>query len=112
MMTKITVTPGSLNVFADIGWPDAEVHFLKAQIVFELYTITKARKLTQAKAGAIMGISQPEVSRMFRGQFREYSVERLMDFLTAFGRDVDIVVRRSNGKKRNKGAITFVPEAA
>lgn len=111
-MTKITVTPGSLNVFADIGWPDAEVHFLKAQIVFELFTIVKGRKLTQAKAGAMMGISQPEVSRMFRGQFSEYSVERLMGFLTAFGRDVDIIVRPTTGRKRSKGAITFVPEAA
>ena len=48
---------------------------------------------TQAQAGKRMGISQPEVSRMFRGNFREYSVDRLMEFLTRFDRDVEIVVK-------------------
>ena len=85
---------GSGNVFADIGVANAEGHFLKAQIVTEIHKAIKARKLSQAKAGAMIGITQPEVSRMLRGHFREYSVERLMRFLTAFDRDVDIVIRR------------------
>ena len=49
--------------------------FLKAQIVAEIYRLTNERKLTQAEAGNVMGITQPEVSRMFKGNFREYSVE-------------------------------------
>jgi predicted XRE-type DNA-binding protein len=58
-----------------------------------------------------MGITQPEVSRMFKGQFREYSVDRLMGFLTGFDRDVEIVVRpRKKGGKA--GRITFSPVAA
>ena len=65
---------------ADLGLPHADAHSLKAQIVTELYRLTNARKLTQAKASAIMGISQAEVSRLFKGRFREYSVERLMAF--------------------------------
>lgn len=81
------------NVFADLGIPDAEIHYLKAQIVAELYRLTRERRLTQSAAGAVMGISQPEVSRLFKGVFREYSVERLLTLLTAFDRDVDIVVR-------------------
>lgn len=88
---KIHETTG--NIFAELGLPDAGTHFLKAQIVAELYRLTTELKLTQSKAGEIMGISQPEVSRMFRGTFREYSVERLMGFLTAFNQDVEIVVR-------------------
>jgi predicted XRE-type DNA-binding protein len=84
---------------------------LKAQIVSEIYRLTNERKLTQAKAGKLMGITQPEVSRMFRGQFREYSVDRLMGFLTAFDRDVEIVVRPH--KKGSKAArIRFSPMAA
>jgi predicted XRE-type DNA-binding protein len=67
------------NIFADLGLPDAGNHFLKAQIVAELYRLTTERKLTQAKAGNLMGISQPEVSRLFKGHFREYSIERLFD---------------------------------
>jgi predicted XRE-type DNA-binding protein len=93
MTRKIKVETGSGNIFADLGLPDAETHFLKAQIVAKIYRLTKERKLTQAAAGKRMGITQPEVSRMFRGNFREYSVDRLMEFLTAFDRDVEIRVR-------------------
>ena len=93
MTRKIKVEEGSGNIFADLGLADAETHFLKAQIVSEIYRLTNERKLTQAAAGKLMGISQPEVSRLFKGNFREYSVERLMGFLTAFDRDVEIVAR-------------------
>ena len=99
------------NIFADLGLPDANVHFLKAQIVAELYRLCTARKFSQTKVGILMGISQPEVSRLFKGHFREFSVERLMTFLTAFNRDVEIVVRSS--KPRSKaGRISFTSEAA
>ena len=81
------------NIFADLGHPDADGHYFKAQIVAELYSLSQQRKLTQARAGELMGISQPEVSRLFKGHFREYSVDRLMTFLTAFDRDVEIVSR-------------------
>ena len=92
MTRRMKVEAGSDNIFADLGLPDAENHFLKAQIVSEIYRLTGERKLTQARAGKLMGISQPEVSRMFKGHFREYSIDRLMGFLTAFDRDVEIVV--------------------
>src|SRR6266481_3515480 len=93
MAPKVKVEVASGNIFADLGLPDADTHFLKAQIVAEIYRLTSQRKLTQAQTGKLIGISQPEVSRMFKGNFREYSVDRLMAFLTAFDRDVEIVVR-------------------
>src|SRR5712691_1106850 len=108
MARKVKVEVGSGNIFAYLGLPDADTHFLKAQIVSEIYRLTNERKLTQARAGKLMGISQPEVSRMFKGNFREYSIDRLMGFLTSFDRDVEIVVRPH--KKRGKGGrITFSP---
>lgn len=107
----IEVVEGSGNIFADLGLPDAENHFLKAQIVAELYRLTTGLKLTQAKAGAQMGISQPEVSRLFKGNFREYSIDRLMSFLTAFDRDVEIVVK-PRAKNEGRGHITFNAVAA
>ena len=111
MTRRMKVEAGSDNIFADLGLPDADNHFLKAQIVSEIYRLTGERKLTQARAGKLMGISQPEVSRMFKGHFREYSIDRLMGFLTAFDRDVEIVVKPH--KKRGKaGRIKFVPVAA
>jgi predicted XRE-type DNA-binding protein len=111
---QIEVHESSGNIFADLGLPDADNHFLKAQIVAELYRLTNARKLTQDKAGALMGISQPEVSRLFKGNFREYSIERLMAFLTAFDRDIEIVSRPrlKRTKKSERGQIIFKPVAA
>jgi len=88
--------------------PDANTHFLKAQVVSEIYRIINQRKLTQAGAGKLMGIPQPEVSRMFKGNFREYSVDRLMGFLTSFDRDVEIVVK-PHKKDGRAGRITFSP---
>jgi predicted XRE-type DNA-binding protein len=111
MKREAGITPGSGNIFADLHLLDAETHFLKAQIVSEIYRLTKERKLTQVQAGKRMGISQPEVSRMFKGHFRECSIDRLMEFLTAFDRDVEIVVK-PHKKAGKTGRIRFVPAAA
>ena len=109
MTRKSKIEMGTGNIFADLGRPDADTHFLKAQIVSELYRLTAGRKLTQAQAGKRMGISQPEVSRLFKGHFREYSVERLMGFLTAFDRDVEITVK---ARTKGSGRITCAAAAA
>ena len=106
MTRKSKVEAGSGNVFADLGLPDAGPHFLKAQIVSELFRLSGAKKLTQVQIGKRLHISQPEVSRMFKGHFREYSIERLMEFLTSFDRDVEIVVR-PHKKSGKAGRITF-----
>jgi predicted XRE-type DNA-binding protein len=106
MNRKSRVEAGSGNIFADLGLPGAGPHMLKAQIVAELYRLATAKKLTQAEIGKRIGISQPEVSRMFKGHFREYSIERLMEFLTGFGRDVEIVVRPKT-KSGKVGSIRF-----
>jgi len=110
MTRKVKVEVGSGNIFADLGLPDAEHHLLKAEIVAEIYRLANGRKLTQARAGKLMGISQPEVSRMFKGYFREYSVDRLMGFLTSFDRDVEIVVK-PHKKAGKAGRIKFVAAA-
>jgi predicted XRE-type DNA-binding protein len=111
MARKVRVEATGDNIFADLGLPDAETHFLKAQIVSEIYRLTRQRKLTQGQAGKRMGISQPEVSRMFKGNFREYSVDRLMEFLTTFDRDVEIVVK-PHKKTGRSGRIRFIAAAA
>jgi predicted XRE-type DNA-binding protein len=71
------------------------------------------RELTQQKSGTLMGISQPEVSWLFRGHFRKCSVDRLMIFLTAFDRDVEIVARPRDkrARKAQRGQISFKPVA-
>jgi len=80
------------NVFADLGLPDADEHIIKAGLVVKIDGIIRQRALTQTAAAQAMGIDQPKVSAMLAGQFRGYSVERLMRFLVALGQDVEIVV--------------------
>jgi predicted XRE-type DNA-binding protein len=104
--TDVEVHESGPNIFAELGLPDADAHFLKAQLVAELYRLAGERKLTQAKTAAILGVSQPEVSRMFKGHFREYSVERMLRFLTAFDCDIEIV-SRPRTEASSGGQITF-----
>ena len=84
---------GSGNVFADLGLADADEHLIKAGLVVKIDRIIRQRHLTQAAAAQLIGIDQPKVSAMLAGQFRGYSVERLMRFLVALGHDVEIVVK-------------------
>ena len=94
---------GSDNVFADVGLPDAGLHLLKAEIVGRIDDILRKRRLTQAMAARLMGISQPDVSKMLRGLFRGFSLERLLIFLAALGQDVTIEVRPR--ARRKPGSI-------
>jgi predicted XRE-type DNA-binding protein len=97
-MTKtIAHDIGSGNVFADIGLPDAEAHHLKAKLVLKIDRLMQERGLKQVAAAALFGVKQPDVSKMLRGDFRQFSVERLMRFLVALGQDVEIVIKPHQG---------------
>ena len=98
------VQHGSGNVFADLGYGDPDTHLLKAQLVSRIDEIITERNLTQTQAADAMGISQPDVSRLLKGQFREISVERIMRLLTRIGCEVDIVIK-SPGRKRPSSVI-------
>jgi predicted XRE-type DNA-binding protein len=99
------------NIFADLGLENADELLLKAEIVVEIARLMKLKKLTQAKAAALTGTAQPDLSNLLRGKFRGFSAERLMLMLTAFGRDVDVVVRPA-AKSRKQGGIKFKRAAA
>lgn len=64
------VEQGSNNIFADLGFPNAEEHLVKVQLVFKIDTVRKKRRLKQVEAGRLFGICQPDVSKMLRGDFR------------------------------------------
>ena len=97
-----TFTRSGGNVFADLGLPDADTHRLKAELVSHIDTILCERKLTQNAAADLLGLSQPDVSRLLRGQFRDYSVERLMRLLVLLGRDVEIVIRKPASQRKGR----------
>src|ERR1700692_3854402 len=92
-MNKKSYEVGRRNVFKDIGVPNAEEHLVKAQLVFKIDTIMKDRGLKQVEAAELFGIRQPDISKMLRGEFRQFSVERLMRFLVALNQDVEIIVK-------------------
>ena len=88
-----SVVRGTKNIFADLDFPDADTHLLKAELVTRIQGVISAQKLTQTAAAKRTGLSQPDVSRLLKGHFRDVSVERLMRLLTRLGCDVDITVR-------------------
>jgi predicted XRE-type DNA-binding protein len=97
-MSKKGFEIGSANVFQDLGVPNAEEHLVKAQLVFKIDAILKRRRMNQSAAAALLGVRQPDISRMLRGHFREFSVERLLRFLVALDQDVRIVVTPHSGR--------------
>lgn len=90
--SAISSEKSSGNVFADLGLPNPEQALLKARLTLQIHRIIKTRKLTQAQAGIIIGIAQPQVSLLMRNRSGNFSIERLMTFLTALGQDVEITV--------------------
>ena len=84
---------------------------LKAGIVVELRRLIKERGLTQVKAAKLVGISQPDLSHLLRGDFDDYSAERLMKMLTAFEQDIEIIMK-PHRKAGQRGRITFKRFAA
>jgi len=89
----LPVEQGSSNVFADLGIPDADLAFAKAKLVQRIRELIAARKLTQLKAAALLGLDQPKVSALIRGRVEGYSVDRLIRFLNALGQQVEITIR-------------------
>ena len=102
---KIRVKEGSGNVFADLGFANPEREELKARLTLQIYRLIKARGLTQAQAGEVLGIKQPHVSSLMRGQSGAFSVERLMKFLAALGQDVQITVRST---RKPRGEVSLI----
>lgn len=100
----IPVTRGRRNVFADLGLPNPEERLAKAQLAYAIQKAIDERGLTQREAATLMGIDQPKVSHILRGRLADFSTERLMNFLTGLGRDVEIVIKPSP-RSRKKGRL-------
>jgi predicted XRE-type DNA-binding protein len=102
--TPVTVSRGSGNVFADMGLSNPEERLAKASLSILIEEAIEERGLTQTEAGKLMGIDQPKVSHILHGRLAGYSTQRLIEFLNALGRDVEIVVRAAP-KSRKRGRL-------
>lgn len=101
----VRVVEGSGNVFADLGLPNPEQELLKAQLTLQIHTILKNRGMTQVEIAKILGVQQPQVSLLMRNRAGNFSVGRLMEFLTALQQDVEITVRPT---RKEHGALSVI----
>ena len=93
------------NIWLQLGFRDAEEHYLKAELVLRLHKAIKALGLTQRVAARRIGITQPELSKILEGKFTEVSLERLMRFLTALGYHIEIKI--GVGRANQAGDVTI-----
>jgi predicted XRE-type DNA-binding protein len=105
--TEETVTLGSTNVFADLGYSDAEERQTQLRLARAINQIIEQRRLTQVSAAEILGVNQPKISALMRYKLEGFSVERLMTFLTALDHDIEIRIRKKPQRK-TPGRITVV----
>ena len=89
----VEVEPSSGNVFADLGLPDADKLKIKSGLVIEITKAMRRLGLTQQQAAARMGVTQPKVSDMLRGDFSNLSERKLMDCLNRLGYDIEISIK-------------------
>lgn len=95
----IEVTPSSGNVFADLGFPDAEELYAKSLLSILIARAIRDRGLTQTEAAALLGTTQPKISELVRGRLSGFSIERLFRFLNALGMNVRIHVTEAESKE-------------
>jgi predicted XRE-type DNA-binding protein len=101
-MTNTKIEIGSGNVFDDFGVAESAIHLAKAELASQIGVAIKNLRLTQTQAAQRLGVSQPDISRLLRGDFRQYSMERLMTLLTNLDRDVQIIVSKAKPKTTSK----------
>jgi predicted XRE-type DNA-binding protein len=104
-MTRISAAKDpTRNVWLQLGLPDSEEHYLKAELVLRLDRAIRSLDLTQRVAARRIGATQPELSKILRGKFSEVSLERLIRFLTALGCRIEINI--DGAKARKAGNVT------
>jgi len=95
MKRKIECEPSSGNVFADVGFTNPEEALAKAEIARHINRLIADRGLTQAEAGGILGVDQSRVSALSKGRLSVFSLEKMMQFASRLGNEVEIVIKPS-----------------
>ena len=104
----IEIEEGSGNVYADLGFDDAEEMMVKAQLATKIGEIIKGRKWSQQRAADVLGIPQSKLSKMLRGQFRGISEAKMLECMNRLGRDVEIVVHKpSRSRATGRTSVVF-----
>lgn len=96
----LKIEKSASNIYADIGFTNDQEMMVKAGLAEKIGEIIKNRRLTQMEAALILGMSQPKLSSMLRGQFHGISETKMLQCLNKLGRDIQIVVRKANRDQR------------
>lgn len=107
MSESVKVEQSAGSVFKDVGFSDAEAEraLLKADLAFEIYNIIERRKLTQAKAGKLLGVDPSDISRLKQGDFNRFSVERLFTLLNRLNRNVEIRITPAEDREGHQRVV-------
>lgn len=97
---RAAVEVGSGNVFTDLDRPDADERQTKVRLAVAIQREIASQEWSQAQAAEVLGINQPKVSALLKYKLDGFSVERLMNFLTALGNDVEILIKPCRGSRR------------
>lgn len=92
------ITRGSGNVFKDLGLANPEEHQAKADLAIEIIKIIEQRELTQKVAATLIGATQPDISKLKKGQLNGFTIDRLCSFLRHLNRNIEIRVTKSRSK--------------
>jgi predicted XRE-type DNA-binding protein len=106
MAKKSKITQSSGNIFADLGLENPQEHNVKAHIVILITKMIESKNLTQGQAATKMGLRQPDVSKLLRGRFEGFSLERLLYFVRALGSDIEIKIKPSKPKQEGRILVT------
>lgn len=100
------VERSSGNVFRDLGFKNAEERKTKVRLAVAINQILEKGRVSQAAAAERLGVNQPKISALSNYRLDGFSVERLMNFLNALGRDVEIVIRRPRSRRPPRIHVT------
>jgi len=101
------ITRGTGNVFADLGYADADERQTKLRLALAINGVVDRQRLTQAAAAEKLHVNQPKISALANYKLDGFSVERLMTFLVALDQDVEIIIRKKP-RSRAAGRISVI----
>lgn len=105
-MAKFKIEKSSGNVFADVGMANPTSELFRAEVALEIFKILKKKKMTQVAAANLLGIKQPDVSKLKNGNFSHFSLERLLEFLNKLGKAVELRIATAKKGKPVKQVVS------
>ncbi len=103
-MKKAKVMSGSVNVFADLGMPEAGDRLLKAQLALKIGQLIEQKGMTQAEVAPLLGLDQPKVSNLMCRRLAGFSMERLFAILNRLGRNIEVHI----SKEEHEPSDTYI----